>query len=54
MFKEQAKRTENWATVRKPKERRYLNPAPSFLIRTLSDCFCERIEGCGEKVEEKK
>jgi hypothetical protein len=42
MFKGQAKRTENWATVRKPKdrrngqfsgvERRSLNPAPSFLL----------------------
>jgi len=48
MFKVEAQRTENWATVRKPKdrrngqfsgvERRTLNPAPSFLllISTLS------------------
>ena len=51
MFKGQVKRTENWATVRKPKdrrngqfsgvERRYLNPAPSFLLLF-----------CGKKVEE--
>ena len=50
MFKGQVKRTENWATVRKPKdrrngqfsgvERRYLNPAPSFLLLF-----------CGKKVE---
>jgi len=34
-------------------ERRSLNPAPSFLLssRTLSARFCERIEGCGKKVE---
>jgi len=42
MFKGQVKRTENWATVRKPKdrrngqfsgvERRPINPAPSFLL----------------------
>ena len=63
MFKGQAKRTVSWATVRKPKdrrngqfsgvERRPLNPAPSFLPRTLSARFCERIEGCGKKVEKK-
>ena len=34
-------------------ERRSLNPAPSFLLRTLSARFCERIEGCGKKVEVK-
>ncbi|MCF8269659.1 MAG: hypothetical protein K9I25_06770 [Crocinitomicaceae bacterium] len=32
-------------------ERRSLNPAPSFLERTLSARFCERIEGCGKTVE---
>jgi hypothetical protein len=32
-------------------ERRSLNPAPSFLEPTLSARFCERIEGCGKKVE---
>ena len=64
MFKGQVKRNENWATVRKPKdrrngqfsgvERRSLNPAPSFLLssRTLSARFSERIKGCGKKVEE--
>jgi len=62
MFKVEAQRTEKWATVRKPKdrrngqfsgvERRSLNPAPSFLLRTLSARFSERIEGCGKKVEE--
>ena len=61
LFKEEAQRTESWVTVRKPKdrrngrflgvERRSLNPAPSFLLRTLSARFCERIEGCGKKVE---
>jgi hypothetical protein len=34
-------------------ERRSLNPAPSFLLRTLSARFCEHIEGCGKKVKEK-
>jgi hypothetical protein len=63
MFKGQAKRTESWVTVRKPKDRRNgqfsgverssLPPAPSFLLRTLSARYCERIEGCGKKVEEK-
>jgi len=63
LFKEEAQRTESWATVRKPKdrrngqfsgvERRTLNPAPSFMLRTLSARFCERIEGCGKKVEGK-
>jgi len=62
LFKEEAQRTESWVTVRKPKdrrngrflgvERRSLNPAPSFLLRTLSARFCERIEGCGKKLEE--
>jgi len=52
MFKGQVKRTENWATVRKPKDRRngqfsgvercFLNPAPSFLLLF-----------CGKKVEKK-
>jgi hypothetical protein len=32
-------------------ERRSLNPAPSFLLRTLSARFSERIEGCGKKIE---
>jgi len=51
MFKVEAQRTEKWATVRKPKdrrngqfsgvERRPLNPAPSFLLLF-----------CGKKVEE--
>jgi hypothetical protein len=60
MFKVEAQRTESWATVRKPKdrrngqlsgvERRSLNPAPSFLERTLSARYCERIEGCVKKV----
>ena len=62
MFKHVAKRTEKRDTVRKPKDRRNgrfsgvacpcLNPSPSFLLRTLSARFCERIEGCGKKVEE--
>ena len=64
MFKVEAQRTESWATVRNPKdlrngqfsgvERRPLSPAPSFLERTLSARYCERIEGCGKTVVEKK
>jgi len=50
MFKVEAQRTESWATVRKPKdrrngqfsevERRSLNPAPSFLL-----LFCGKKVG---------
>ncbi|MFM2038452.1 MAG: hypothetical protein RL432_1391 [Bacteroidota bacterium] len=50
MFKVEAQRTESWATLRKPKdrrngqlsgvERRSLNPAPSFLL-----LFCGKKVG---------